>query len=64
MGWRDSVPGGLPVAEKNLDLADIYPPEGNPLAGPMFVSEAEKGDTLVVNIHEIFQILKGYLHRA
>ena len=41
------------------DLASMQPRKANPTAGPIFVEGAEKGDVLVVDIHDIVPEVQG-----
>jgi acetamidase/formamidase len=41
-----AIPGNRPGFDR-------VPPLANPIAGPVFIDGLERGDTLVVNIHEI-----------
>jgi len=43
----------LPVPSHMKELYSVQPNKGNPVAGPIYVEGAEKGDVLVVNIHDI-----------
>jgi len=49
----------LPIPE-NLPTMKTVPSLGNPMAGPVFVEGAEKGDLLVVNIKRIEVDEQGY----
>ena len=52
-----AIPGNRPGFDR-------VPPLANPIAGPVFIEGLERGDTLVVNIHEIPLNIKSHLHNV
>ncbi|MCK4419560.1 acetamidase [Candidatus Aerophobetes bacterium Ae_b3a] len=48
----------LPIIE-HLPVLKFNPPKGNPMAGPVYIEGARKGDLLVVNIKEIIPDKQG-----
>src|SRR5271170_6540884 len=57
--------GGKLRKETDLPTADLLPglhrmpPYLNPLAGPIYVTGAERGDLIAINIHEIEPLEQG-----
>lgn len=49
----------LPTPEHLHPLLESNPPMGNPLAGPVYIRGAERGDLLVVKIEKIIPAEKG-----
>ena len=49
----------LRTPEKMSPLSDSEPPLGNPLAGPIYIRGAEKGDLLALDIEKIIPGEKG-----
>ena len=48
----------IPTPENLPPYSDFTPPKRNPLAGPIYIEGAERGDLLVVNIEKIIPAIK------
>jgi amidase len=49
----------LPIASHMKELYGVQPRKSNPVAGPIYIEGADKGDVLVVSIHDIIPAAQG-----